>query len=541
MKIFNLLLCISVVCLFAGRLDIVPAGNIKIYGEQIQPIELNEKLECINTGLSTTPPWLLYRNPPWSAGVQVPDVYNRNDYMLSIDVGPDGRIYVAYTTIWNAAPQRMGFGLASSTDNGITWDNRVYYVPSTTYSEFNPEVAVTDNGKIYMWGTLNGGTYTNVPAFLRSSATCYNNPDSLRGFTVFNIPYRVYPECVTWGNGNQLVFTQYTVDRTGNNDSVFCIFSHDSATYYGFTFRPPGGNPSMTSVGLDVSGTDTILIHGVEYLDATGNDWDVACYLDTLNGSGNIYGWATGNTLDDRYPSVYCNQGYAYIGIQSDVGGGNNDILFNYSIDYGATWGAQLVDITNDAGNETYPRVHSDRSTVGCNYIYGGNTVRFNYSIWYGQDGTWQPTPEVVTDNTTANNAYHSTALLFTPTYLHSVWEDTRNSGTDGIEIYAARRDPIIGIAETKRAKFGRLRLSPNPFKEKVKISLNPELNGKNIHLYVYDLSGKFVTAQSIIVNNSSITWNANDSNKRKLPAGIYVLRIVDGNDVLTQKAILLQ
>ncbi|MEO0124271.1 MAG: T9SS type A sorting domain-containing protein [candidate division WOR-3 bacterium] len=540
MKIFGLCLYLFLMCAFAGQLGVAPAGKIKVDVEQIHPIELNEKLECINTGVSTVPPWLMYRDPPWSAGVQVPDVYNRSDSMLSMAVGPNGRIYVAYTTNWNANPACAGFGIASSTNNGLTWDNRVYRVNNTAYTEFNPEIAVTNDGKIWLWGTLNGGTYINIPAFMRSRATCYNNPDSLFGFSIFNIPYRFYPECVSWGNGNQLLFAQYTVDRPGDNDSVFCIYSHDSAAWYGFTIRPPGGNPGMTSIGLDVSGTDTILIHAIEYFDATGNDWDVVWYLDTLNGSGYFYGWSTNNPNNDRYPSVYCNQGYAYIAIQADVGSGNNDILFNYSTDYGATWGTTLVNITNDPGNETYPRLHGIGSTVGCNYIYGGNTVRFNYSIWYGQDGTWQ-TPEVVTDNASANNSYHATALLFTPAYVHSVWEDTRNSGTDGIEIYASRRDPIIGISETKSTKLGKMKLYPNPFKEKVTLSLSPELNGKNIELYVYDLSGKFVTAQSIIVNNSTITWNGNDNSGRKLPAGIYVLRINDGNRIVTQKAVLLQ
>ncbi len=308
---------------------------------------MNEKLECINTGISTTPPWLTYLDPPWNTGIQVPDVYNRSDSMLSMAVGPDGRIYVAYTGIWNASPARGGgFGLASSTDAGLTWDNRVFYFNNTTYSEFNPEITVTNDGKIWLWGTLNGSSYINTPCWLRSSATCYNNPDSLRGFLFFNIPYRFYGECVSWGNGNELAFVQYTVDRTGNNDSVFCVFSYDSTNWWVFTFQPPGGNPGMTSIGLDVSGTDTILIHGIEYFDATGNDWDVVFYLDTLNGSGNFYGWATANTLDDRYPSVYCTQGYAYVAIQSDVGSGNNDIIFNYSTDYGATWNGTLIDIT---------------------------------------------------------------------------------------------------------------------------------------------------------------------------------------------------
>ncbi len=540
MKVLGLIM-VGLVLSFANQLGIVPAPQIAVDIQPILPVELQEPLECINTGISTTPPWLLYRDPPWSTSVQIPDVYNRSDSMLSMAVGPDGRIYVAYTTIWNASPVCRGFGLASSTDNGLTWDNRVYRVNNTAYTEFNPEITVTNDGKIWMWGTLNGGSYTNTPCWLRSSVFGYNNPDSLKGFLLFNIPYRFYPECVSWGNGDQLLFAQYTVDRSGNNDSVFCVFSYDSTNWWVFTIIPPGGNPGMTSIGLDVSGTDTILIHGIEYFDATGNDWDVVWYLDTLNGSGNFYGWSTNNTLNDRYPSVFCTQGYAYIAIQADVGSGNNDILFNFSTDYGATWNGTLIDITNDAINETYPRLSGFATTIGCNYIYDANTVRHNFSVWNGQEGTWQTSPEIVTDNASANNAYHATALLWTPAYFHSTWEDTRNSGTDGIEIYASRRDAPIGVSESDFTKSNKLRLYPNPFKDKVSINLSPELIGKNLLLKVYDLSGKLIKTQSIIANSSSVLWNGTDNYGRKVPAGIYVLSISLSDRILTQKAVLLQ
>ncbi len=540
MKVLGLIM-VGLVLSFANQLGIVQVPQIAVDIQPIQPVELQEPLECINTGISTTPPWLLYRDPPWSTSVQIPDVSNLDDQMLSMAVGPDSRIYVAYTGIYNAAPVRYGFGLASSTDGGLTWDNRLYRTGGTTYSESNPEVAVTNDGKILMWGVLSQGGINNAPCFLRSSATCYNNPDSLRGFSYFDIPYRVYPECVTWGNGNQMLFAQYTVDRTGNNDSVFCIFSYDSTNYWVFTIRPPGGNPGMTSIGLDVSGTDTILIHGIEYFDATGNDWDVVWYLDTLNGSGNFYGWSTNNTLNDRYPSVFCTQGYAYIAIQADVGSGNNDILFNFSTDYGATWNGNLIDITNDATNETYPRLGGFATTIGCNYIYDANTVRHNFSVWNGQEGTWQTSPEIVTDNASANNAYHATALLWTPAYFHSTWEDTRNSGTDGIEIYAARRDAPIGISESDFTKSNKLRLYPNPFKDKVSINLSSELIGKKLLLKVYDLSGKLIKTQSIIANSSSVLWNGTDNYERKVPVGIYILSISTCDRILTQKAVLLQ
>ncbi len=542
MKILTLCIAgVAGIC-FAGNLGIVPAPAINVKIEPIQPVKLEVEVECIRTEASTNPPWLAYRDPPWSANVQVPDVYDRNDNTLSMAVGPDGRIYVAYTTLWNASPACAGFGLASSTDGGMTWDNRVYRVNNTAYSEFNPEITLTNDGKIWLWGTLNGGGYTNVPCWMRSSVYGYNNPDSLKGFLLFNIPYRFYPECVSWGNGNQLLFAQYTVDRTGSNDSVFCVFSYDSTNWWVFTFRPPGGNPGMTSIGLDVPGSDTILIHAIEYYDAAGSDWDVVWYLDTLNGSGNFYGWSTNNPLNDRYPSVFCTQGYAYIAMQSEVEAGNNDILFNYSTDYGASWNGTFVNLDSTALSATYPRLSGFATTIGCAYNYPGNAVvRFNYSVWNGQEGTWQVTPEVISDSPTSNESYHTVALLWTPAYFHAAFEDQRNSGTDGIEIYTSRRSAPVAVKESDNIGFGKLRLYPNPFKDKVTIELNNEFAHGNLRLKVYDLTGKLLATHSIIANSTSVVWNGADDHGRKVPGGIYVIRITNGKDIVTEKVILLQ
>uniref|UniRef100_A0A7V3RHZ3 T9SS type A sorting domain-containing protein n=1 Tax=candidate division WOR-3 bacterium TaxID=2052148 RepID=A0A7V3RHZ3_UNCW3 len=545
MKGFIIMICVVVASPMATNLGVVKAPQITAVVEPIKPIELSEPLVCIKTGVSTTPPWLLYRDPPWSTNVQVPDFYNRDDQMLSMDIDANGRVYVVYETPWSASPLSYGWGVATSTNQGLTWDNRVYYINNPTYSLRYPEVSITTNGKIYIWGTIYGiAAFPQAPCFSRSRSTCYNNPDSLYGVTYFQAPYRLYPECVTHGPGNGLCLTQYTVDRTGaTNDSVWVLFTRDSVTWYGLRFRPGGGPPERTSIGVLVGPPDpvpdTILIHAVEYFDSTGNDYDVVWYLDTMS-LWRLYGWVTGNTLNDRYPSVFCSQNYAYIAIQSEMASGNNDILFDYSTDYGATWATALVNITNSPVNETYPRLSGITSNIGCNYIYGGNTVRFTYSIWYGQDGTWQ-TPEIVTDNTTANNSYHSTALLWTPSYCYAVWEDTRNSGTDGIEIYSARRDAPIGVFEKYNQWFGKLRLYPNPFKGKVDIQLGSELVGKRLILSVYNLSGRLITTNTIIANGSKIVWNGIDQSGHRLPAGIYVLRLNDGNKILTEKAILLQ
>ena len=534
---------------FAAGQPIETASTIAIQKHLIQGEPTLLDAECINTGFSTMPPWLQL-DPPWDPNIPIPDVYNRNDQLISMDVDMNGRIYVAYQTPWTGtgAGVRYGWGLATSTDQGQTWDNRVYRVGSTNYTELYPEISITDNGKIYLYGTLHqvagGTTYIYQPAFMRSSATCYNNPDSLRGFLVWNLlVYRVYPEIVTWGNGNEFMFVQYTVDRTGSNDSVCCLFTQDTVTYLYFNFRPPVGNPGMTSVAVDVSNTDTILTHAIEYYDATGSDWDIVWYLDTLNGSGNFYGWTTGNVNNDRYPSVYSTMGYSYLAIQSNNGGTDEEILFTNSTDYGATWDA-FQDLSNDGAPDVFPRVHGESSTIGCTWVHDNNQTFYNYSVNNGQSGTWQGSAEIVTDAATADTGYHCVALQYMPNYFHAAWEDNRNFATDSIEIITSRRTTPIGIKENSSAlKTNPLRAFPNPFANTTTIRFNLGQPSR-VDLSIYDASGRIV--RNLIraraqAGDYAFTWNRKDDQGKAVPNGVYFGRLVTNRGIMTTNLILLK
>ena len=140
----------------------IPASEVH---REILPAPLYFEAECYYTGSTSTPPWQIYgRDAPWSTDVQVPDVYSRDDKLLSMAEGPDGKIYVAYDAIASASPLRYGTGIAWSVDNGATWNNMVYY--SSTNSICHNEITVTDDGKIWIWGSLTGGTYISIPVFL---------------------------------------------------------------------------------------------------------------------------------------------------------------------------------------------------------------------------------------------------------------------------------------------------------------------------------------------------------------------------------------
>lgn len=528
-------------------------GSTNTVRTEVQALEAGYiPAERIYTGKTDYPPWLDYLDPPWEGNVQIPDIYDNDDDLTSMAVDALGRIYVCYQAIYYTGPLRYGFGLATSTDNGLTWDNRVFRTGGTTYSERQPEIAITDDGKIYIWGVLNGGGFASVPCFMRSKIGFYNDPDSLYGFTYFNIPNRFYPECVTRGNGDQLVVAQYLVDMTDTaTDSVSVLFSEDSTAYYIFGFRPSEGYPEKTSIGCVYDGALDMLIHGVEYFDTTNGDWDVVCYLDTLQGGMGLWGWSTGNPADDRYPSLYTSQNYGYIAYQGDVGTGENDIMFNYSTDYGSTWGASMIDLTNDVTNETYPRLGGFSTTVAAVYLYGADQVYANYSVLNGQDGSWLTTPEIATDGTTASESYHSASILYTTDYLYASWSDNRNSGTDGLEIYVSRRTTPIGVGENREDEVSVIEFTatPNPFREKVTIKY--AVGGKqygetdyDLTLRIYDVTGRVVKNFLLPAPCSLLPavtyWDGSDASGHQVPAGVYFCEAKCGERHLTNKLILI-
>jgi hypothetical protein len=542
-------ICVGILLLFVIVManGMNPLPTVKTRTQPVETPMGYDPVECVYTGISSTPPWQQL-DPPWDPNVRINDYSNRNDQWLSMAVDATGRIYVTYQTPWtgSAGTARYGSGIATSTDQGLTWDNRVWYSASVNRNMQHPDIAISDNGKINLWFEYfridAGQNY--VPGFMRSRATCYNNPDSLYGISYYAIPNRKYPDAVALGNGNQFLGIQWTVDQTGTaNDSVWILFTQDSVAYYAIAFQVAAGYPGVTSFAVDALGADTFWVHGIEYFDVANNDWDIACYFDTL-GSGSLYGWSTSNALDDRYPSLFSNQGYAYIAYHADIGSGNFEIMFNNSTDYGGTWGGAMQNISNDGAPDLFPRLHGYGSIIGVDYFHGNNYVFYNYSVNCGQNGTWLATPEIVSDAATADTGEHACALLYTPTYYYAAWEDNRNLATDSIEIYTTRRVAPIGIAEhSSELKTNLLRAYPNPFANSTTIRFSLT-HATPVDLSIYDAAGRIV--RNLIharaqTGDYAFAWDRKDRQGQIVPNGVYISRLVTDRGATTRSLILSQ
>ena len=148
---------------------------------------------------------------------------------------------------------------------------------------------------------------------------------------------------------------------------------------------------------------------------------------------------------------------------------------------------------------------------------------------------------------------------FFTPAEINSVLEMTAvDLGTDGkdnfygagrVDVWAAYQYCVPGIEEeTRRDTHGRLveasrlECSPNPSFGPIAISYAVETQNP-ITIQIYDLSGR--TRQKILITDrtsgqGTIHWDGRDSAGRKLPSGIYFVRLSAGSQTFSQKIALM-
>uniref|UniRef100_A0A7V3VUF5 T9SS type A sorting domain-containing protein n=1 Tax=candidate division WOR-3 bacterium TaxID=2052148 RepID=A0A7V3VUF5_UNCW3 len=239
------------------------------------------------------------------------------------------------------------------------------------------------------------------------------------------------------------------------------------------------------------------------YRDWNGGNPDYEIYGCRIDSSGNII-----DTLgipictaggDQLNPSVVYD-GENYIIVWQDYRNGNYDI-------YGAKVNTSgvIIDsfvVSNQYGNQTKPVV-----TKG-----NGDTLLITYTGFVGE----------------INGRRANTVRIWGKFY------------------------PFIGIEETfLRSTPSTLTLEvyPNPFVEKTEIKYTMQkkglmINGKRsaISLKIYDATGRLVKSFSHLTNyQSSIVWDGTDDSGRRLPAGIYFVRLEINEFKKTEKVILLR
>jgi hypothetical protein len=130
------------------------------------------------------------------------------------------------------------------------------------------------------------------------------------------------------------------------------------------------------------------------------------------------------------------------------------------------------------------------------------------------------------------NNDYDSLAVPITNSFAIRY---TTFSPTPGVEEY--------GKLDIRPSQSRLAVIHPNPFTHRTSISYQLATRGR-ASLKVYDAAGRLVSplAEGIMdPGYYSVNWDGRDDNGRKVPAGVYFVRLNAGNYQQVQKTILLK
>jgi hypothetical protein len=146
----------------------------------------------------------------------------------------------------------------------------------------------------------------------------------------------------------------------------------------------------------------------------------------------------------------------------------------------------------------------------------------------------WDDTTHI--DSTVpAGSYYYAIRLLYAPSL--------RIIGTDTLWILSnlsanSYSTGAIGVSEQgSNTAPARLLVYPNPSRGGVKVRYSAFAGQDPACLKIYDSSGQLVRIMP--VRSGDTVWKCDDTNGNALPAGVYIVELHAGNDILTEKLIL--
>ena len=215
----------------------------------------------------------------------------------------------------------------------------------------------------------------------------------------------------------------------------------------------------------------------------------------------------------------------------------DDNIAYYYTTDSGVSW--SYGGVIGHVDDETMPSVRAGKSTSAVTLAYNGDPgdstmfswassstpttwsvpVRINDS-GHSATGNWPPTAGWI------SAGGNWSAVMFTCwTLNYSLYFDW--FGNTGIE---------EGVSP---ATISSLQNSPNPFSGSTRIDFNLSGTGP-VSLEVFDVSGRHVSTpidgQSFEAGDHSVQWDAGTS----LAPGVYFSRLTSGDQVLTQRMVLM-
>ncbi len=255
--------------------------------------------------------------------------------------------------------------------------------------------------------------------------------------------------------------------------------------------------------------------------------------------------WSTENQLTNdttfsNTPSIAVSGNSIHVAWE-DMRDGNFEIYYKNSTDNGQTWSSDMR-LTSDGGDSYHPSMAVSGSNV---HITWQDNRDGNEEIYYkvSNDGglSWDPDTRLTDDQGYSYNA----SVALSGQQVNVVWSDDRDGNW---EIYY-KRNPTgnPGISEITNGTANNMNLivSPNPFTRLTTVSFSIGHGAERIALKIYDAAGRLIRSydlgSSIENQESAVFWDGRDSSNRKLPGGVYFVKLQAESRSITEKLLLIR
>ncbi len=480
----------------------------------------------------------------------IPTTWQRQT--IALDAYEGGDIYIAFRNIsvdqWLLKVDDIKIGSLPDNDLMVSVASPlIRVVPPAT---FTPSVTIINEGAADRDPTIYCEIY-------HSSDTVYSEEVAITGLTSTSSDDAVFPAFSPVGNNVYTVafWVDSTGDATPDNNAAA-----QAVTAYNTTRRLPLMQ-KFTSVGCGYCPRAAVGCHDVK--EELGDSVIIVSYHSTTSfGSDPFY-------LGDSGPIA------GYYGVS-----GYPTVVFNgmYSIsggypgpDYGFTPYMQLVDsVTSKYTAYEVDIEVTAISPVNCTFtatatrtaqLPAGSLPKLRYAVV--EDGisySWGSDPSLSTiehcvraipGEATGTALTGATVETDEQTFtVAPAWDQDNMTIVAYVqddltgEVYAAVEVPFeITSVEDKVDLPMELSVavSPNPFNASVKLDVT--IPDANASLQIIDINGRVVRDMSMDLagGENSVVWDATDSRGTDMPSGIYLVRAISGNRIVTERVILLK
>ncbi len=411
-----------------------------------------------------------------------------------------------YLVVWSDDRNEPGtshfdiYGARVSTSGVVLDPEGIAISTNSSYGKGGPDVAFDGTNYLVVWQE-NIGYDLNIYGARVSISGAILDTTSIAISTAIKGQFR---PAVAFDSTNYLVVWMDYRNDPGNysNSNIYGARIEQSGTVL-----DPSGIAISTAINCQMF--PSLAFDGTNYLvvwqdERSGSEWDI--FGARLNQSGillDTLGIVISDTTDDQKEPSIAFDGTEYLVVWRD----------NCSSSFSDIYGAKV----------------SPSGTI---------IDEFAVSIQPGN----QKTP--VLANGTADS------VLIT----YSGWTDSIYTRPANAMRIWGKLYPFVGIAENgrfmvKNSQYN-LHVYPNPFTHNIKISFSVEHNAKGIEqrvegteLKIYDATGRLIKSFSHVTNQifDQVVWDGRDDVGKKLPSGVYFLKLVTGDYSTTEKLLMIR